>query len=263
MLTGDGANGKSTLIHWITALVGKSNVSSVTLQELSEHRFKVAEVYGKLVNAFADLDSRAIQSTSKFKAITSGDRMQGERKFGRIFDFCPFCKLVFSANEIPSAADTTHSYFRRWLIIDFPNRFNVGREADENLIDKLLTPAMLSGLLNVALAGLRRLADANGRFTESESIRGQLRDYRKSNDPVVSFIDDCIISSEGARVERRSVLTAFSQYCKDQGFRAVGRNRFYEKLRANGVRDSRIGNRDCFTDIRLSQYRGNEGIDES
>ena len=154
------------------------------------------------------------------------------------------------------------SCFRRWLIIHCPNRFDLGRDADGKLIDRLSTPEMVSGFLSFALDGLRRLAEANGRFTESESIQGQLRDYQKSNDPVASFIDGCVIATEGAKVERRSVFTAFSQYCREQAFRAIGRNHFYERLRANGVCDSRIGNCDYFTDIRLSHYAGGEGIDE-
>jgi putative DNA primase/helicase len=87
MLLGPGANGKSTFINLLRALVGPENVAAIPLHQFDDDRFATAGLYGKLANTFADLDSRALSSSSMFKAITGGDAIQAERKFRPAFTF--------------------------------------------------------------------------------------------------------------------------------------------------------------------------------
>ena len=54
MFLGRGANGKSTLLNLVVALLGPQNVSAIPLHKLDEDRFASAELYGKLANVFAD-----------------------------------------------------------------------------------------------------------------------------------------------------------------------------------------------------------------
>ncbi|WAH39085.1 hypothetical protein [Alicyclobacillus dauci] len=42
MLIGSGANGKSTVINLLTALIGQVNSTNISLQDLETHRFKIA-----------------------------------------------------------------------------------------------------------------------------------------------------------------------------------------------------------------------------
>ena len=49
ILTGEGANGKSTLLDALKYLMGDQNIASLDLKELGD-RFKTAELFGKLVN---------------------------------------------------------------------------------------------------------------------------------------------------------------------------------------------------------------------
>ena len=55
MLFGSGNNGKSVFIKLIESFVGRQNTSHVALQDLDGDRFASADLYGKLVNVFADL----------------------------------------------------------------------------------------------------------------------------------------------------------------------------------------------------------------
>ena len=55
MLFGSGDNGKSVFIKLVESFVGAQNASYVTLQDLDGDRFSSADLYGKLVNTFADL----------------------------------------------------------------------------------------------------------------------------------------------------------------------------------------------------------------
>lgn len=95
LLYGNGRNGKGTFIRLLEQLLGARNCSTVTLHELSENRFRAATLYGKLANLAGDIDSRWLESTAMFKAITGGDTIQGENKYGPAFDFRPWALPVY------------------------------------------------------------------------------------------------------------------------------------------------------------------------
>ncbi|NQU02759.1 MAG: hypothetical protein HQ589_01220 [Syntrophaceae bacterium] len=256
MLTGSGANGKSSLIDWIATMIGAENTSNIPLQDLDGHRFKRAEIFGKLLNVFADLPSAGLAGSSYFKMIVTGDRIDGERKGRDPFFFKPFAKLMYSANEIPQSPDNTPAYFRRWIVIDFPNVFEKGENADEFLMDKLTTDDMLSGLFNFGFAGLKRLA-VQRCFTEGETTKQQLADYQKANDPVSAFIADRCKVVIGSNIKRKDLFQEFTAYCQEQGYEAVTNRKFYGRVRSHRFVDKLIDGYDYFSNIAVVGYTNN------
>ena len=230
MFTGTGSNGKSTFLNLLEAFVGIDNVSKVPLQELDENRFKRAEVFGKLVNLFADLDSRALKSSSYFKTIVTGDAIDAERKHKNPFFFRAFSRLAYSANQLPYSYDKTFAYYRRWVIIPFPNKF-IGKKDDKSLKYKLTQPNELAGLLNRALAGLNRLFENQG-FSDSATVSDAMEDYKKQNDTVAAFVADCCEFNQDAKTERTSLYDAYTTYCENEGFEAISRRACYDRIRA-------------------------------
>jgi P4 family phage/plasmid primase-like protien len=173
MFSGEGENGKSVLLDTIKTLLGAENVSNVALHDLEENRFRAAELFGKLGNIFADLDARALRSSSMFKTLVTGDSITAERKFGQPFTFSNYARLLFSANQLPPSSDRTHAFYRRWLVVPFEQTFT-GKAADKQLRAKL--QAELSGILNRALAGLQRLFEQDA-FTEPQAVKDALAAY--------------------------------------------------------------------------------------
>lgn len=228
MLTGSGSNGKSTFLELAEAFIGSANMANVPLQELDENRFKRANLYGKLVNIFADLDAKALQTSTYFKTIASGDRIDAERKFGAPFDFKPFARLLFSANEIPRSSDRSHAYYRRWIIIPFPNKFEKD-QCDPDLLKKLTIPEELSGLLNAALAGLYRLEARRG-FAEPGSAQAAMDIYKRANDSVLSFAAECLDAGPHLQEGKSIVYSAYKTYCDESNLRAASSIRFNERL---------------------------------
>jgi putative DNA primase/helicase len=231
MLTGIGRNGKSTFLTLLEKFVGSENVSKIPLQELDENRFKRAELFGKLVNLFADLDARALESSSYFKTVVSGDAIDAERKHKNPFFFRPFARLAYSANQLPYSYDKSLAYYARWIIMPFPHRFE-GKKADKSLRYKLTRANELSGLLNRALTGLNRLFE-NQDFTESETVKDAVDDYQKQNDTIAAFINECCEFGEGFEIERSKLYDAYATYCQKAGFEADSRIACYNRIRAN------------------------------
>ena len=79
ILVGDGGNGKSPLLSLLTEFLGPENVSSISLQDLVNHKFTAAELFGERANIYDDLSSDALKRTGQFKMATGGDMLKGEK----------------------------------------------------------------------------------------------------------------------------------------------------------------------------------------
>jgi len=187
VLVGLGANGKSVYTLLITNLLGKENISSVTLQKIAEGGFRTAELYGKLANICGDIPSKPLKETGTLKLLTGQDPITAEKKFHNPFQFYNFAKPIFSANQIPPTSDDTLAFYRRIVIIQFPNQFlRDNPKTDINLLEKLTTEEELSGLLNLALEGLKRLREQGG-FTNEKSVEERKNEYIKESNPIHYF----------------------------------------------------------------------------
>ena len=189
MLYGVGSNGKSVFLALLESLIGGENTSAESLQKLEIDKYRTAKLYGKRVNICGDIPDSKMQKSENFKKLTSGlDLMDGENKYQHSFVFRNTAKLVFSANILPEGKKDK-AYYRRWILIQFPNNFEGGNE-DRNLLSKLQDPAELSGFLNIALDGLKRLKDG-GKFSNDKSIQDTQKEYEFNSNPVAAFIDEC------------------------------------------------------------------------
>ena len=243
-LLGDGANGKSTFLSMLTAFLGEDSVSHISLQDLVENRFVAAELQGKLVNVYADLPTSSLEQSDVFKAIVGGDIIKAERKFGQPFKLVPTARLLFSANELPKSRDLSPAYFRRWVIIPFPNRFQ-GSKAKKDLLELLTTPEARSALLSRAVAGLRRL-EQQQEFTNCPSVQEAGQTYRRQCDNAFEFISERLEAKPGATVSKVEVYEAYKQWVGAAGIHHPASQRAFNKrlgevlgvveARANGTR---------------------------
>nr|MBI4156757.1 hypothetical protein [Candidatus Woesearchaeota archaeon] len=260
MLVGSGANGKSTLINLLKAFLGQKNCSSIPLQQLENNRFAVSSLFGKLANLFADLPARALRETSYFKMLTGEDLISAEKKFQEHFSFTNYSKLIFSCNQIPKSPDDSDAFFRRWIIINFPNQF-IGN-ADKKLSQKLTTKDELSGFLNFALEGLKRLLK-QGDFSNSKSIIAVREEYIRQSDSVGAFVMDCILISPEDHVQKKEIYTAYCDYCRSKNYPIVPENTFHKelqaKIRIEDYRPSIDGRRpQCWKGIKVNVNPAND-----
>lgn len=241
MLLGEGANGKSTLLGLMREFVGRFNVSSVPLQDFGHNRFAEAQLYGKFANICGDLSNKAVEDTSVFKMLTGGDPIYAEHKFKPPFSFVNYAKLTFSCNQIPETKDDSDAYHRRWMILDFSNKFEE-EKADKNLLNKFKTPEELSGLFNWAVEGLKRLLE-NGGFSNGVSTKEKKVYYLRKSSPVKAFLTDCIEYDSESEVLKDAVYDEFFRYCRKHGVLAPKKGEFSSKLKklAELIDESKVG----------------------
>jgi P4 family phage/plasmid primase-like protien len=201
LLIGEGSNGKSTYLTAASSFVGSTNIVGLSLHKMESDRFSSSRLLGKLANICPDLPSSHLTGTSMFKAVTGGDAINAEYKYRESFEFRPFARLVFSANQVPRSEDATHAFFRRWLVVPFERTFEEAELIPRQELDgKLSDPKELSGVLNRALDVLPSLR-RNG-FTESAKMKEAWEEFRAMTDPVSVWLDKYTVEHPDAYAPR-------------------------------------------------------------
>lgn len=228
MLIGEGANGKSTFLKVMTAMIGQENISNLSLFDL-EKRFRLVGIVGKLVNIYPDLPNKNLVEIGIFKAVVSGDPLTGERKYGTAFSFNPYAKMLFSTNKLPTTQDISPAFFRRWLIIEFPNTFN-GKQRDPGLLTKLSSREELEGLVQLSIRGLNELY-SDEEFSESHKMNELIDNYEKANNPVSVFINERCVVGDGFEIKKTDLYATFKKFTFREGLQTLGRNDFARRVR--------------------------------
>lgn len=191
ILTGDKSNGKSTFLDVIKYMLGDENISALDLKELGD-RFSTSMMFGKLANLGDDIGDDFLSGTqvSTFKKIVTGNRIKAERKGQDPFEFNPYIKMLFSANDIPRMKDKTGAVLRRLVIIPFNATFTVDDpDFDPYIKYKLVEQGSIEYLIRVGIEGLRRVIQQN-HFTQSERVDREIKEYEEENNPIAGFIED-------------------------------------------------------------------------
>jgi len=229
LLVGEGSNGKSTLISVLRAFLGPTNIAAVPLQAFEKNTFAKATLLGKLANLYPDLSDSALHEVGTFKALTGGDMITAEKKFGQPFNLLNAAKLTFSCNVVPEVMEDTEAFFRRIWIVQFPNTFT-GERADPDLLAKLTTKEELSGFLNLALDGLKRLRANRWHFTGTRSTGEVRADYIRRSDTVRAFLGGCTRKDATSFVTKDDLYSAYCSYCRKRNLVARNRTAFFDRL---------------------------------
>ncbi|MGU8410265.1 DNA primase family protein [Clostridium perfringens] len=247
---GPARTGKSTLL-WVVEylLLGKKNVSNIPWQEIGD-KFKTAELLGKLANVFSDLPSKSIDDTGIFKVVTGEDYLMAEKKNKNPFKFKPFARLVFSCNELPrNYVDRTEGFYRRLIIVPF------NRQIEKSKIDKALKYKFQrekEGILNWALEGLKRLYENNFEFSENELTDGVKKEYKRENNNVISFVEECCELDSLFSCSRIELYEAYKEFCVEAGLKALSQIKFNKELEGNfNITRSRSGKLRLWNGVRI------------
>lgn len=227
LLTGDGANGKSTYLRAVLSFIGKHNSSALSLHKLENDRFSAARLIGRLANICPDLPTTDLVSTSVFKAITGGDPLMAEYKFKDSFEFIPYARLICSANHPPKSQDASPAFFRRWLVVPFECTFADGAPGTiprDRLDAMLADPAELSGVLNKAIEAIAALRSRG--LSESDSTRRAMDEFRQATDPLAVWLDRCTVLHSDAVIPQDRLYREYSQNCSTAGRPTISKTAF-------------------------------------
>jgi len=125
---GAGMNGKSKFLELLTRFVGEENSCTTELDTLLNSRFEITRLHKKLVCMMGETNFNEMSKTSILKKLTGGDMIGFEYKNKNPFGEKNYAKIIIATNNLPTTTDKTIGFYRRWMIIDFPNQFSEAKD---------------------------------------------------------------------------------------------------------------------------------------
>jgi putative DNA primase/helicase len=240
-LYGSGRNGKTCFLKLLSKFLGVENVSSTDLDLLvgnNRSRFEMTKLYKKLCCMMGETNFGILKSSSLIKRITGGDLIGFEFKNKPPFDDFSSCKIIIASNSLPTSEDTSDGFYRRWIIIDFPNEFKEGKDVIEsvpeneyhNLAKKVvdILPELLS----------------RGFFIEQGNIEERKNKYIMASNPLPVFIERFCEKSDSYYVSYNEFYSNYIHFLKVLKRRRVNRREFKESLESEGFWVEKVSRKD-------------------
>jgi len=241
LLVGGGANGKSTFLNTIEAMLGDDNTTSVSPFDFGD-KPSLARMHGGLANVSVELEGGSLRgkNLANFKSLTGNDSIQAKRLYQGPFDFKYNGGMLFATNEVPDVpvSDDDTAFWRRWIIVHFDNQFPEGSpKRDPTLGDRLTETENLSAVLNWAIEGWGRLLDQS-EFTNVPDTPDTTREQWQSwGDSVDYFLSNVATRDDDApHISTSEAWEVYRTWCRENGYDAVGQAKF-----TNAAKDKALG----------------------
>lgn len=177
-----------------------------------------------------------LKKTSILKKLSGGDLIGFEYKNKTPFDDHNYAKLIIATNNLPSTTDKTDGFYRRWKIVDFPQKFTekkdilaeIPEEEYENLSCKCIP--ILRDLL------IKR------EFTNEGTIQERAQKYEEKSNPLDKFLkdkteEDC---SENGYIFKYDFKDKLWDWCKQNNFRKISETEIGRKMKSLGYASGKI-----------------------
>lgn len=240
LLKGDGANGKTVDLNIMSALLGPAALN-MGLAELDPARnaHAFASLPGKLAIVDEDLDAGSVLPDGFLKKVSENKRLTANPKFHPTFDFENTATVWMASNDWPKIKDVAHGMRRRALVFRFDRCF-ADHEQDHDLA-RYIIDRELSGVLNMFLAGLKRLR-VRGNFDRCAHMRESVQLWECGANPLALYVSTALIASPNARpLSLSDTYDHYLQWLRANGLtHNLSKHKFSESMRSLGV-DVTIG----------------------
>lgn len=257
-LSGDGSNGKSTLINIIEQLMGdyahKSRAE--TFMETSRKAGAgsasphLLALKGKRLITVSEIGEGDRLNESLIKDMTGDDAIVSRglyEKYETVFQ--PTFKVWMYGNHKPNIQGQDEGIWRRVHIIPF-NVFIPKEDRNHNLRSEL--QAEMPGILNWALEGC--LLWQKHRLPVTNNIHTATDQYRNEMNVLLPFIEECCIIDASSSIPLNDIHQAYRAWCFESGEKPLGKINFRSRLEKMGYAAASSGaNIRVQTGIRLHQ----------
>ena len=227
IMVGAGDCGKSQYKQLLEQILGTENYCSIDLEGL-ERRFGTANLYRKRLAGSSDMGFMKINELKIFKQATGGDSLFGELKGRDGFSFKYKGILWFCANQKPHfGGDKGDWVYNRMVFIDCKNVIPKEKQ-DKRLLEKMY--AERKGIIRKCVLALKTVIDAGYDYAVPESAEQSLYEFKKENDSVLMFIDECVVKRpiEGFvdNCTTKVMYDVYKEWCKENRLFAEGKYTF-------------------------------------
>ncbi len=250
MLYGAGANGKSTLLNTVRAMLGGYALHTPTETLLVKHGDSisndVARLHGARFVTAIEAEGGKRLAEARVKQLTGGDPVAARFLYGEHFEFHPVFKLFLAVNHKPPIRGTDHAIWRRIRLIPFDATIS-DTEKDPQLPEKLR--AELPGILRWAVEGC--LAWQKEGLGTPEIVTKATNEYRGEMDLLAAFITQRCVKGPAASTPARDLYAAYSGWCEQRGDFKLHTVEFGKRLGEMGFTPGRSAQERHWQGLRL------------
>jgi len=177
-----------------------------------------------------------MKKTGEIKSLSGGDLQEYEfkGKNGTLKDK-NYAKLIISSNGLPESDDKSIGYLRRWVIIEFNNYFEVGKNPVETIPNIEYE--------NFAKKSLRILKELKQKyhFTNEETLQEKMQHYERLSDPIKKFINENYKDDPDGQIPIFKFKEHLEEYLTKHGQRKVSDKELTMKMKELGYESKLIG----------------------
>jgi putative DNA primase/helicase len=228
-LYGGGANGKSTFIDVLIAVLGDyqrcAAMEWFVASKTERHPTDMAGLCGARLATASETEQGRPWAEEKIKQLTGGDPITARFMRGDFFDYVPTFKLLFFGNHKPKIVNVDEAMRRRFNLIPFSVTIPVA-ERDKTLGDKLLLE--LPGILSWMIEGcLRWQSDG---LDQPKAVKDATAAYLQSQDLIAAWIEDCTSVDYNRHEDTNDLYHSYSKWLERNGEAMVQLSNFKESL---------------------------------
>ena len=245
-ITGPTHTGKTTLIKIWQKLLGIENVLNEDLVTFDRKGFELANLYGKLANFSGEITTNKAISPTTFQLITGQDNISTHIKYRQeTLNFTSHAKIVVYGNmlpKIPADFANADSYWIRIRPLLLKNQHVDG--ADREILNELTTKEEISGVLNWALEGLKRIKENKWKFTKTREEEENRFIIMLASNPILAFFNRYCERDRDATTPIDEIYEAYLGFCDKYEIEEKGEDQFNKELiEVSGVKTQRRGTR--------------------
>ena len=226
---GAGMNGKSKFLDLLSKFIGQDNVTSTELDTLLNSRFEITRLHKKLVCIMGETNFNEMSRTSILKKLTGGDMIGFEYKNKNPFHDKNYAKIIIATNNLPTTTDKTVGFYRRWMIVDFPNQFSEQKDILGDIPEEEYESLALKSCFI-----LKELLDER-KFHNEGSIEERMKKYESKSDFLQKFIDDFTEESTDECITKADFNKKFAAWCKENRHRQMSEASVGHKMKEKGL----------------------------
>jgi hypothetical protein len=202
-LSGEGANGKSTLLKFIEWLFPVGGVTHVKINKVGQTEHDGAEKFeSSYANITSEVNFKKFDVTD-LKNILGDEPIEVNPKYKTPYTIYPTCKVIFSGNEPPELRTTSWGDLRRFLTIPFLRKF----PNDINFAERKLRPH-LAAIFTYCLRRSRHLH--GGHLYVNKTYRTETHEkLLESSNSVWQFIKTHSVELDAIQRDVRGFWSAY------------------------------------------------------
>lgn len=239
-LHGTGANGKSTFLEILRALVGdyatQADFATFLERRGDGPRNDVARLVGARVVTSSEVGEGKRLDEGLVKSLTGSDTIAARLLYSEAFEFRPQFKLWLAANHKPVIRGTDHAIWRRVRLIPFTVEIPEA-ERDPDLVPKLRKE--LPGILAWAVQGCLDWQEYG--LSAPEAVLDATDDYRRESDVLGVFLETRCELGQDFSASASQLYQAYREWAQASGEFVLSQTSFGRRLTERGILPIKAG----------------------